>query len=377
MNSKLGIYIHIPFCAKKCGYCDFYSVPGGDSLFDAYAGALTAHFAEYAPLVSGCEADTVYIGGGTPTILGAKRLDKILRELRRCFKVSDKAEITTEANPESLDAKTAEKLLRAGINRLSVGVQSFDDDELSALGRIHTAEKAKTAVRAARDAGFSNISLDLMYGLPAQTPESFFTTLREAAALSPQHISCYCLKLEPGTPMHSLSPALPSDEAQLETYLGAVARLAQQGYGQYEISNFAQRGRRCAHNLKYWNLDEYIGFGAAAHSFFGGIRFSFVRDVTEYIKNIGVRGLLVDEAEDTPAPPSGRPGEYIMLRLRLADGVDEDVFLRLFGLDFSPYADRLQKYIDGGFAARSGTAYRLTPKGMFVSNTIIADLLSI
>ena len=278
-----------------------------------------------------------------------------------------------ECNPESVDLKFFKKLKKAGFNRVSLGVQSSDDGELALLGRLHTFAQAQQAVEHARQAGFDNISLDLMYGLPGQTMERWQQSVEDILALKPQHISAYALKLEEGTPLAESRPVLPDDDAQADQYFYAVQRLEEAGYAQYEISNFAQPGRRSRHNSRYWDLSQYLGFGPAAHSFFGGKRFAFVADTQAYIDGVQGKGELLAEADEVAS--FRRPGEYIMLKLRTVDGIDEEEFYRRFHMDFGPYGQRLRKYVEPGYCLYENGVWRLTPKGFFVSNAILVDLL--
>ncbi|MDP4110248.1 MAG: radical SAM family heme chaperone HemW, partial [Bacillota bacterium] len=293
---SLGIYVHVPFCRSKCGYCDFCSVAGADlKLKDKYVKAVIEHMRESASLSKSYTVDTVYFGGGTPTSIGEKLLIKLLSAIRKSFSVSKSAEITVEANPESAGLKTLKRLRKAGFNRISIGVQSSNDAELKALGRIHTYADAETAVKNARAAGFDNLSLDLMYGLPGQTQEVFLASAAKIMALSPEHISCYALKLEPGTPMCLAAPPLPSDDAVADMYLDVTKHLESAGYEHYEISNYAKPSRRSRHNQKYWDLSEYLGFGPSSHSFFGGRRFSYTKDIEAYVNGFLSDGTVLDE----------------------------------------------------------------------------------
>ena len=281
----LGLYIHIPFCRSKCAYCDFYSLAGAEERMDDYCRALERHLAEVAPQAECHKADTVYFGGGTPSYLGAERLCRLLGSIRKLYKVDKHAEITLEANPDSAtDRKALKRLRKAGFNRLSLGVQSMDDALLQAIGRIHTRQQVQEAVAAARKAGFKNLSLDLIYGLPGQTMEGWEKTLSDAVGLHPEHLSCYGLKLEEGTPLYRRQGELtfPDEDMQADMYLYTVEFLKQCGYEQYEISNFAKPGFASRHNLKYWLMQEYAGFGPGAHSDFGNVRYGYARDLERF-----------------------------------------------------------------------------------------------
>lgn len=340
---------------------------------DRYCEAVKRHFSDYFRQGSSFDVDTVYFGGGTPSILGEKRLCKLIDSLQSVANVTKTAEITVECNPESTGAKMLKKLRKAGFNRLSFGVQSADDGELAALGRLHNFARARQAVEEAQAAGFENISLDLMYGLPGQTMERWKNSVEQIIALRPQHISAYALKLEEGTPLFNSHPTLPDDDIQTDMYLYAVKKLAEAGFQQYEISNFAKQGYRSRHNSRYWDLSQYLGFGPAAHSFFGGRRFSFVADTQQYIDGVQGRAELLEDADEVPS--FRRHGEYIMLRLRTVDGIDEEEFYRRFRLDFAPYAAKLRKYVEAGYCVYDNGTWHLTPEGFFVSNAILADVL--
>ena len=371
MEQTLGLYLHIPFCKSKCTYCDFYSLPHSEEKMDAYTAALIRHLEEVAPRCARQTVDTVYFGGGTPSYLGEKRLTQLLKTVKKRYHVAPDAEITLEANPDSAgDWKTLRALRKAGFNRISLGVQAADDTMLRRIGRVHTWDQVLSAVAAARMAKLENISLDLIYGLPGQTLAAWQETLTAAAALEPKHISCYGLKVEPGTPLwqQRQSAALPDDDAQADMYLWTVDYLAKQGYAQYEISNFARPGFESRHNLKYWQLGEYAGFGPGAHSDLGGVRFAYERDLDAYIAG----ELRLSEMERIP--PLDRDLEYIMLSLRTVQGIDSGYFERQFRQKFRPMEELLTRYEANGLAARTERGWHLTPRGFFVSNAIIVSL---
>ena len=372
----LGLYIHIPFCRSKCDYCDFYSLAGQEKRMKEYQKALLAHIRETAPLASGYQVDTVYVGGGTPSYYGEKYLRELLAEVKKSFHVAPDAEITMEANPDSVDYRALKHLRREGFNRLSMGMQSACPAELEAIHRPHTNRQTDEAVTAARKAKFQNISLDLIYGLPGQTMDSWRHTVEHALSLVPQHLSCYGLKVEEGTPLARRVEAgemLPDDDAQADLYLWTVGRLERAGYAQYEISNFAKPGFASRHNLKYWKTQPYIGFGPGAHSDFGGRRYSFVRDLEGYIQGVLKGGRIIDS--DELIPQRERGGEYLMLRLRTVEGVEEWEYQNCSYMDFSPIEARLREFADQGWAVQERGRWHLTPKGFLVSNQLIGDLL--
>ena len=372
----LGLYIHIPFCKSKCIYCDFYSLPNSEGKMDRYVSVLCRQLAEIAPRAAAHEVDTVYFGGGTPSCLGEKRLRQILKTVEKRYRLAKKPEVTLEANPDSAgDWKVLRALRRAGFNRLSLGVQSADDEQLKILGRPHTFAQAEEAAAAARRAKIKNLSLDLIYGLPGQTLESWKETLEKAAALSPEHLSCYGLKVEEGTPLRDMLETLdlPDDDAQADMYLWTVERLEELGYRQYEISNFAKPGYESRHNLKYWTLGEYAGFGPGAHSDLGDVRYAYVRDLDAYCLGVEAQGDILSENERIP--PRERDVEYLMLGLRLAKGVSRQEFEYRFRLPFGPVQAALERFERSGHAVLRSGRWHLTPEGFLLSNQIIGQCL--
>lgn len=376
MAEKLGLYVHIPFCRSKCDYCDFYSLAGRDDRMDQYQKALLSHIKETAPLAQDFPVDTIYIGGGTPSYYGAKRLKELLGVIRKLYKVEKDAEVTVECNPDSVDVKSLKILRKAGVNRLSMGMQSANACELERIHRIHTPQQVNEAATAARKAGFTNLSLDLIYGLPGQTIDSWKATVEHALSLIPQHLSCYGLKVEEGTPLAARvaqGEVLPDDDQQADLYLWTVGRLERAGYPQYEISNFAKPGFASRHNLRYWLTQPYIGFGPGAHSDFGGRRYSFVRDLDAYIQGVLQGGDIIDESEIIPKRE--RCGEYLMLRLRTVQGINEQEYRSTYFMDFAPLQARLEQFRAQGWAEQTDGRWHFTPKGFLLSNQLIGDLL--
>ena len=375
-DKPLGLYIHIPFCKSKCVYCDFYSLPNAEREMNRYTSAVCRHLTETAPQAAAHLADTIYFGGGTPSYLGPRRLQKILKTVRKHYRIAPDAEVTLEANPDSIgDWRKLRALRKAGVNRISLGVQSADDKELQALGRPHTYAQAVDAVGAVRRAGIRNLSLDLIYGLPGQTLALWQRTLNRAAALEPEHLSCYGLKVEEGTPLWDRQATLdlPGDDAQADMYLWTVERLAALGYAQYEISNFAKPGFASRHNMKYWTLGEYAGFGPGAHSDLGDVRYAYVRDLDAYCRGIKSGGSILAESERIP--PRERDLEYLMLGLRTTQGIAQREFENRFRLSFAPIEEELKKFLSSGHAVQSGGRWHLTPEGFLVSNQIIGRVL--
>ena len=378
-KTPLGIYIHVPFCRSKCQYCDFYSLTTKDSkLMDSYLEAICAHIKEAGPLAPNHLVDTVYFGGGTPSLFGAEGMSAILSTLRKSFDVSDSAEITFEANPDSVNDRLLRRLRSEGFNRVSLGVQSDNDSLLKKLGRPHSYQQAVDAVSRIRKLGFRNLSLDLIYGLPGQTLEEWLKTLRNILSLQPEHISCYGLKVEEGTPLYEYKDCcnLPDDDAQADMYLAAVEILRKHGYRQYEISNFCRKGHVSRHNLKYWSGGEYLGFGPDASSDFGGRRFTAIRDLHGYIAGIKTGGQVLREVMDVA--PRERAAEYLMMRLRTVSGLDPREYEKQYLMPFAPLEKELQICKERGFAIQTFDGrWHLTPQGFLLSNSIISDLLLI
>ena len=364
----LGLYLHIPFCKAKCIYCDFYSLPYSEEKMDAYSAALQRDLIRWAGEAKDHTVDTVYFGGGTPSYLGAERLCRLLETVFAHYRVDKNAEITTEANPDSAREVSALRRLReAGFNRISLGMQSASDDELRLIGRVHTHKETVEAVHAARAAGFGNVSLDLIYGLPEQTMAHWRENLQAAIALEPEHLSCYGLKIEEGTPLDRKKNTLriPDDDEQAEEYLATVELLEKAGYAQYEISNFARPGRESRHNLKYWTMQEYLGFGPGAHSDFGGRRFAYARDLNAYIK--GEEHL----SESACPAEREREEERVMLALRTARGLDLSALME----DTRDAVAVLYVCAHQGLSKKENGRWRLTPQGFLVSNAVIVRVL--
>ena len=381
-KKRLGIYIHIPFCLSKCAYCDFNSAPAPNpECVTRYVNALIAHMGSYRKGARAYEPDTVFIGGGTPTSIPLEELTRLIKAVKRNFRLTKYAEFSMEANPATVTYEGLRKLHRLGVNRLSFGLQSAHDNELAALSRKHTRKDFVRSYKMARAAGFTNINIDLMFGIPHQTMGSMMHSLAFVTRLNPEHISLYDLKIEPGTQFYrdyeKIAPFLPDEDTEADMYEQAVAYLADQGYYQYEISNFARPGKMCAHNLKYWNCEEYLGFGVSAHSYFNGNRFAFTPDKERYIKGVeepASRITITDQNETVEERE--RLGEYIMLRFRLSEGIDSREFTRRFGSSFEAlYGHKLKKFIDHGYMIARNGRFALTPKGMFISNYILSDIL--
>ena len=375
-KTPLGIYVHVPFCRSRCQYCDFYSTTNKDDKFhDGYLNAICQHIKEAGTLAPNHYVDTIYFGGGTPSFFGAEGLATILTAVRRNFDVAGDAEITFEANPDSVQDQMLRRLRAEGFNRVSLGIQCDDDEILKKLGRPHDYAQAVSAFHRIRKAGFDNISVDLMFGLPGQTLNTWLQTLENVLTLKPDHISCYGLKVEEGTPLYDVKDYvnLADDDTQADMYLQAVELLKQQGYRQYEISNFARKSKVSKHNMKYWTGGEYIGFGPSASSDFAGKRYTAVHSLPKYITGIQKNGQVIEEIEEVPIRE--RAGEYVMLRLRTSGGINREEYERQYLLPFDPLEQILLQAQDRGLARFTNDRWRLTPEGFMVSNSIISDLL--
>ena len=376
-KTPLGIYVHVPFCRSKCQYCDFYSLTEKhDKLIDGYLDATINHIKETGALAPAYKVDTIYFGGGTPSFFGADGLATILTAIRRNFDVDMNAEITFEANPDSISDALLKRLRAEGFNRVSLGIQCDDDAILEKLGRPHNYAQAVQAFQRIRKAGFKNVSVDLMYGLPGQSLKAWKATLENVLELNPEHISCYGLKVEEGTPLYEVKDFsnLPDDDLQADMYLAAVEILRSNGFRHYEISNFARKGLYSRHNMKYWTGGEYLGFGPSASSDFAGKRFTLARDLHGYINGIMHGGEVMEEVQEIPLRE--RAGEYLMLRLRTSTGINAEEYERLFLLPFEPLREVLKKYMDFYYVQLNEEGrWNLTAKGYLVSNSIISDLL--
>ena len=366
MSNSIGLYIHIPFCKHKCPYCDFFSGNADENAFDNYVIELKDKI-KYWSEKAKRDVATVYFGGGTPSVLGADRLCDILYFIKFNFNIQNNAEITVEVNPDSAKTIDFEKMYACGFNRISMGMQTAVEDELRLLGRIHSIDDAKTSVERAKSAGFNNISLDLMMGIPNQTIERLEKSISFCADCEVTHISSYILKIEENTPFYKVQNKLmlADDDMQAEMYLKAVEMLDSLGYKQYEISNFAKQGYESRHNTNYWRCGEYIGIGPSAHSFFDGKRFFYSRSMDDFNNNkLSFEGTGGDEEE------------FIMLSLRLKSGLNYYEFEEKFGYTLPSYIiKKAKEYEKYGYTNVTDKSISFTPKGFLVSNSIISELI--
>lgn len=370
---QLGLYVHIPFCKKKCNYCDFLSCADSDKeAHHLYVDALIKEILNYE---KGLPADTIFFGGGTPSLLDAAEIERILDVVLNRFKMADTPEISIEANPDTLSSEKLRSYIEMGVNRVSIGAQSLDDEILCYLGRIHTASDFKKVFAAARNAGFKNINVDLMFGIPGQGPASFRSGLEEVLFMGPEHVSFYSLQLEEGTPFHRMFTAgdlMPADDKEdRKMYKEALSILAERGYLHYEISNAALRNFPCRHNLKYWTMQEYLGFGLGSHSYKGGCRFGNVIDMNAYLENQRPCWHHKNSMKDEIS-------EYLITGLRLTEGINCDEFRRRFGISlWGIYEAEIRKHIEGQLLQYDKVKKRLrfTRKGIDLSNLVLMEFV--
>ena len=365
-----GLYIHIPFCKKKCNYCDFASYPSCISRADEYIEALCREMQLY----KGEKLNTIYFGGGTPSILSSLQLGKILNSVFGSFKVSQNAEITLEANPGTVDFKKAKEISSMGINRISLGAQSFSDSELKTLGRLHSSKDTLLAYSHFENAGITNISLDLMYALPGQTMSSLSTSIEQMLKLKPKHLSCYGLKIEDGTPFYSMLSKgeikEKSDDEYADMYEMICRKFSSSGYVQYELSNFSIPDYESKHNVKYWSGKEYIGIGLGASSYYKDSRFTRTTDFNKYLNSF-------ENSEFYKLSKEDKMSEYMFLSLRLTKrGAVKEEFKKLFGMNIeSIYGGVISKHIKNGFILDTNDSYLLAPKAYYISNSVLCDFV--
>ena len=390
----LSLYLHIPFCSLKCRYCDFNSYAGLEELVEPYVGALIAEMGLWSGFARGRPVPTVFFGGGTPSLLPIGQVERIMRALRERFALAPEAEVTLEANPGTVELEYLRALLAAGVDRISFGVQSFFDDELAALDRIHSAAEAEEAYRWAREAGFRRVNLDLIYGLPAQPLSRWQASLERAIALAPDHMSLYALTVEEGTKLaydieHGSVPE-PDGDAQAEMYEWSQGRMAEAGYRQYEISNWSLPNQECRHNLVYWRNGDWLGLGAGAHSHLAGRRFADVYSPRRYVQLVSETAQAPPEDRDAgalvkrmrqvtyveePRPELARADTLIM-GLRLNEGVSLAEFRRRFGDGTDAgFAPAFEEFVSLGLLERVNGRVRLTARGRLLANEVFTRLL--
>ncbi|MCR5322340.1 MAG: radical SAM family heme chaperone HemW [Lachnospiraceae bacterium] len=385
----MELYIHIPFCVRKCFYCDFLSFEADKELKSSYIDTLIKELGSFSGLLKTVpEFDTVFIGGGTPSILDVETSERLLAAVMPM--IGDDTEYTVECNPGTLDREKLELYRKYGVNRLSIGLQSADDDELARLGRIHRYEDFLKSYEAARKAGFKNINIDLMSGIPGQSVTGLERNLKTVGELEPEHISAYSLIIEPGTRYYKIYEEnaedngdkiipLPKEEEEREMYRLTERILNGYGYLRYEISNYSKPGFKCRHNLGYWTGEEYLGVGIGAASYFHNERYKNTDDIRKYIKFVnegGAEALLDLRIECEHIGFDERVEEYIILRLRLTEGISKEDFMSRFGFDISDkYQGIINKHVENGLLADTGDRIFLTERGLDLSNFVMSDFL--
>ena len=376
----LGLYIHIPYCLHKCGYCDFNSHPVNAGEMDAYVRAVKRELAHYGKAAAdGRQIATLFLGGGTPTTLPVSSLEKILESCRQNFSIRADAEITLEANPATIPRQNLARLRAAGYNRISIGAQSFNARELKLLERVHGVAEIHATVQRARQAGFDNLSLDLMFALPGQSAADWGHSLDRVLAENPEHISTYNLTIEPATAFYKHAAQgtlhMPAEDHQLTLYKQSIRTLKAAGYRHYEISNFARPGRESQHNLNYWENGEYLGIGAGASSFLNGRRFKNYAPPSRYIREVETRGAAV-EFNEHPEKNQAM-GETMMLGLRLLQGVDLKQFENRFQVSFSKtYAPAIADLLQKKLISLKNDRIALSQKGLYLADSVILEFIA-
>ena len=379
IKQKIGLYIHIPFCLSKCPYCDFFSIVCHDEQSKRrYISALINEIEIYGQKIKDMELISIYMGGGTPTVLEGEQVKGILSSCFHNFSVAERAEITVEANPGTIDDNKIKILFQAGVNRISLGGQSFNDRVLKKIGRIHNKEDITRTYQLARYAGFKNINIDLMFGLPGLSRREFEKTLKELLILRPEHISLYALTIEPDTPFQQLVESgrvrIPSDDFSSVLFTDAINLFSENGYEHYEISNFALPGKRCIHNERYWKNESYLGIGVGATSYLDNKRYQNYQDLNQYIYLLK-NGILPIKYQEI-LPWKERMAETIILRLRMMEGLSRFDFKRQFGVPLEKVFYRpLQTLQEQGLLDSDGTSYFLTKKGILLANNVFIQFL--
>ena len=376
---KLGLYIHFPFCKRKCNYCDFYSCTSVQKAKE-YIDSICNQLKIEAPLYKDYIFDTVFIGGGTPSLIEGEDFARLASVIKENLNLTNDFEFSMEANPGTITEKNLLAYKESGVNRISIGLQSTNDSELQTLGRIHDYETFLENYNLVRKCGFINVNIDIMYSLPSQKTETFLDTLDKVIKLNPEHISAYCLKIEENTPFGKIKSTLrlPDEDEEYKTYISMCEKLLKSGYLQYEISNFSKAGNECKHNLKYWQSEEYIGVGPSAHSYFNGERYSYSSNLDEYISKIKSNEMptKIFENDDETLVDMSKMDEYVMLKMRLSSGVSKDEFCLIFDKEFENTYPKINNYLKTEHVVFENGAYKFTPKGFFVSNYILSDILN-
>ena len=373
-NKTLGLYVHIPFCLRKCNYCDFCSYADVDGeTRRAYLERLEEEIRLFTDRAREYTVDTLYFGGGTPSLLSPDEMTALVRVIRENYRLADDLEFTVEVNPKTLTREKVDAFVQCGVNRVSMGLESIHENEQKILGRVHNFEDFLASYQMLLDGGIDNISVDLMYAIPEQTLASLDATLDAILALSPKHISAYSLILEEGTPFDRMrnTLALPSEDEELSMYSHLCARLAARGYEHYEIASYARAGHYSRHNLRYWSLSPYLGFGVAAHSYFDGIRHYNVADLSAYLQK-DVAYYEYERARDIEADAY----EYAMLALRTRRGLDLLEYRERFGRSFTEgKEEKLSRFVHEGYMIRTAHRLAFTERGVYLSLAILSEIL--
>lgn len=373
MEKEISLYIHIPFCRNKCLYCDFSSFSGKENFMLDYTKALCEEIASHNNKI----ISTIFIGGGTPTYLSLDCWNLLGNSIKK-LRVTDNLEFTVEGNPDSFSIEKLKLFREIGVNRLSIGLQAWQNKLLKGLGRIHNIEQFKTAFKNAREAGFNNINVDLMFGLPGQSLEDWKETLQSVVELKPEHISSYSLIVEEGTPFYAMQEAnrlrLPEEDIERQMFEEAVSYLNSMNYLRYEISNFSKPGFECRHNLTYWNLKDYIGCGSAAHSYYGGFRYRNTEDIEKYICMLSDKGNAVEEQHENALEEDME--EFMFMGLRKTEGIKEADFKEKFNRDIDEaYGAVIKKFLEKGLLIRREGAVKLSTNGLELSNQVMCEFL--
>ena len=374
MSGGMELYLHMPFCVRKCAYCDFLSFPSGAETQRMYAKRLMEDIDVMGKRYGEIPVETIFIGGGTPSVPDSGLIVEIMEHVRHAFHVADGAEISMEANPGTVTREKLTDYRKAGINRLSFGLQSANDRELKLLGRIHTWAEFLESFTLARECGFANLNIDLMSALPGQSEESWQETLRFVCDLEPEHISAYSLIIEEGTPFASRTLNLPDEDAEYNMYEATAQILREYGFEQYEISNYAKKGRECRHNVGYWIRQDYLGFGLGASSLYGKERFANTQDMKKYLENSRTPEKIREK--EPPLTREDEMAEFMFLGLRMTRGISKAEFERQFGSEIDAiYGDVLRKYKSMGLLLEENGRIFLSREGIHVSNSVMADFL--
>ncbi|NMA49720.1 MAG: radical SAM family heme chaperone HemW [Tissierellia bacterium] len=375
---NIGLYIHIPFCESKCFYCDFTSIPTNNSLVEKYFDYLLKELSMASLKVKDYVVDTIFIGGGTPSILDGIKIEVLFENIRKKYALSNNPEVTIEVNPGTLDTDKTESYKRAGINRISIGIQSMNNNSLLSIGRIHNKQQVIETIKICKDLGFHNISGDLIFGLPNERIEDFKSTLQEIIKLNLSHISMYGLILEKGTKMYSWYKKgllhLPDESEEREMYHLGIDYLEEHGYLQYEISNFAKKGFKSKHNIGYWELKPYIGIGLASHSNIDSIRYWNEKNFKEYFRKLDVNLLPIEGSE--LIDKTLKESEYLILGIRMNKGISKIDYKDKFGVELmGKHKEAITKHIDNGLLSDTLDNIQLTRRGMDLSNLVEIDFL--